>query len=434
MNQLSSIFQREFVRNSAKLLTGNVLGQLIAFSLLPLVARIYSKADIGVLGLFLALCGVLSLFAGGKYEFAILIEPKRERAAAVFDLSLLLNLAFSLFLTFLLLCFSRPILTFIHYQELQPYVIMIPIFVFLSALGQAFCYWFNYHKQFFRTATYGVIQVASNNLLKVGFGFLYSLSIVFVSGAAALIAANQLSYLIGLIPATFKRSGLRSLFRFNRPLMREVACRHAKFPRYYLPHTVVNYVLASLVMLLLPAYFGMEDVGLYSMCLMLGFRPIGLLSGSLEQVLSQNIAARVTQNQSVLSSVYKLTKRTFLIALPAMSMIYFLIPWIVDFYLGTQWGKVTLYLRMSMPLFLFTLLCGPLCYLPSIFGSQRMALLFEIGMLVSRFLALMIGIWLHSFESCILLFSLTAAAGLAAQLCWFYYLLRSYEKRLIITS
>ncbi|MBP8776764.1 MAG: oligosaccharide flippase family protein [Bacteroidaceae bacterium] len=434
MNRFSSVFQREFVRNSAKLLSGNVLGQLIAFSLLPLVARLYSKEDVGVLGLFLALCGVLSLFAGGKYEFAILIEPKRERAAAVFDLSFLLNLGVSLFLALLLLCFSKPILSFIHYEELQPYALMIPVFVFLSALGQAFCYWFNYHKQFFRTATYGVLQVGSNNLLKTAFGFLCSLSIGFTSGAAALIAANQLSYLIGLIPITFKKSGLRSLFRFNRSLMHEVACRHAKFPRYYLPHTLVNYVLASLVMLLLPAYFGMEDVGLYSMCLMLGFRPIGLLSGSLEQVLSQNIAARVSQKQSVLSSVYKLTKRTLLIALPVMLIMYFLIPWIVDFYLGTQWSKVTLYLRMSMPLFLFTLLCGPLCSLPSILGSQRMALFFECGMLVTRFLALVLGIWLHSFEICILLFSLTAAAGLAAQLYWFYFLLRGYEKRLTITA
>ncbi|MFA6873155.1 MAG: oligosaccharide flippase family protein, partial [Bacteroidaceae bacterium] len=183
MNRLSSIFRREFVRNSAKLLSGNVLGQLIAFSLLPFIARLYSKADVGVLGLFLALCGVLSLFAGGKYEFAILIEPKRERAAAVFDLAFLLNLGFSLFLALLLLFFNKPILSFIHYEELQPYALLIPIFVFFSALGPAFCYWFNYHKEFFRTAAYGVAQVGSNNLLKTGFGFLYSLSIGFTSGA-----------------------------------------------------------------------------------------------------------------------------------------------------------------------------------------------------------------------------------------------------------
>ena len=55
-------------------------------------------------------------------------------------------------------------------------------------------------------------------------------------------------------------------------------------------------------------------------------------------------------------------------------------------------------------------------------------------MLVTRFLALVLGIWLHSFEICILLFSLTAAAGLAAQLYWFYFLLRGYEKRLTITA
>jgi len=54
-------------------------------------------------------------------------------------------------------------------------------------------------------------------------------------------------------------------------------------------------------------------------------------------------------------------------------------------------------------------------------------------MLATRFLALVVGVWLHSFETCILLFSLTAAVGLAAQLYWLYSLLRRYEKRLAIT-
>ncbi len=418
---IRGVWQSEFIRNSTKLLSANALSQVVAVLLLPFVTRIYSEHDMGVLGLFLSVGGFLALFAGAKYEFAILLEKDHESAAAVFDLSFLLIFSFSLLITFILLVAGDWILEGIGYDCLIPYSMMIPLFVFLSALGLTLTYWFNYNKQFTRTAIYNLEQVASNNILKLGLGLC-------ASGPTSLIAANQISYVLALLLSFIRKRNSAGLFRFSYPNMKRVAREHQKFPKYYLPHTIVNYFSANLAILMLSGNFDMKVIGIFSIAMMLGFRPIALISDSLEQVLSQNLAVRVNQRESILKSVYKLSFRIFVFSLPGFVILYFVLPWIIDFYLGDKWSEVAFYIRLLLPFFLLTLLCSPLSSIPSIVGSQGKALIVEVIRLAVRVLALLIGIWLDSFVLAIALFSIASTLMWGVQYFWYLFLIKKYER------
>lgn len=420
---IGGVWQSEFIRNSTKLLSANALSQVVAVLLLPFVTRIYSEHDMGVLGLFLSVGGFLALFAGAKYEFAILLEEDHESAAAVFDLSFLLNLSFSVLIALILFIAGDWILKGLGYDCLLPYSMMIPLFAFLSALGLALTYWFNYNKQFTRTAIYNLEQVASNNILKLGLG-------LYASGPTSLIAANQLSYVLALLLSFIRKRNSAGLFCFSYPNMKRVAREHQKFPKYYLPHTILNYFSANLIILLLSASFDIGVIGLFSVAMMLGFRPIGLISGSLEQVLSQNIAARVSQGGEILKFIRKLSLRTLSLALPGFVILYFVLPWIVNWYLGDGWDGVTLYLRLLLPFFLLTLLCGPISSIPSIVGFQGKALFVEVSMLLVRILMLFIGIWKSSFILAVALFSLASSLMLIGQYFWYFSLIKKYECKL----
>lgn len=420
----AEIWKKEFIRNSTKLLSANAIGQLVAFLLLPFVTRIFSEHDMGVLGLFLSVSGFLALFAGAKYEFAILLENDRNRAAAVFDLSFLLNLSFSLCIALFLFAADDWVWSFLGYDSLLPYSQMIPVFIFLSSLGLTLTYWFNYNKQFSHTAAYNLEQVLSNNLMKVGFG-------AFSAGPTSLIAANQLSYVVALFLSLCRSKKIFGLFRFSRSLMTDVAKVHRKFPKYYLPHVVVNFFSANLVVLLLSGPFGLKVIGCFSVAIMLGSRPIGLISFSLEQVLSQNFASKVGHMEPILPSVLKLSWRVLGLALPVFALVFFLLPWVVDWYLGANWSEVALYLRLLLPFLLFTLLCGPISFIPSLIGAQGKALFIEIGILAVRIVVLLIGVWADSFVLALGLFSVASTGLLIGQYFWYLSLVKQYERSLL---
>ena len=180
---------KEFVRNSVTLLSANAISQGIAFVVLPVIARLYSPEQLGVLSLFLGVEGILAVIANGKYESAILLAKEKQQAADTFNLCFFINAVFSLSLFFILLAGAPIILKIFHYESLGNIIYYLPFFVFIVALAQASVFWFNYNKQFHLTARYTLGQGVINNGLKIILGSLKA-------GLNGLVWANLSSHVL----------------------------------------------------------------------------------------------------------------------------------------------------------------------------------------------------------------------------------------------
>ena len=449
------------LRNILKLFSASAAGQALAFLLLPLIARIYTEEEMGLTGLFLSVTGLLTLFAGGRYEFSILLEGRQRLTA--FRLTTLINVAFSLLLWLILALYGHEIWTFLRYEALIPYTHYIPAIVFLAALGFAMTYLFNSCRQFSASATYNFGQIALNNLLKLlpllGIG----------GGALMLILSNLLSYLLALplffvsskenikrLYALATRNPLRKAtpplsqesghWQENTPhceaqesrlpgetdrssdggeeKLRTIAHRHRRFPLYALPQAGINYFAGNAVIFILSIPFGMAEIGLYTMAVMLGTRPLSLLCGALEQVLAQDLASKRTQGKSMVPIVLRFCRHTFLYGLPAFALLYWLIPILLDWYLPAKWADTATYLRLLLPLLFMMLLVAPASCIPSVVNAQRGALIIEVGILLGRVAFLWIGMQGGNFAHALLVYSIGTAFLLAIQYLWFLHLLR----------
>ena len=81
MNKLKSKFLNStFLQNVAKLLSVNLLIQIIAFLLSIIIARLYSQDDFGLLAKFMSIAGIFILFATARLEFALILPKKQEEA------------------------------------------------------------------------------------------------------------------------------------------------------------------------------------------------------------------------------------------------------------------------------------------------------------------------------------------------------------------
>lgn len=414
---------KELIKNSATLLSANAISQGIAFAVLPVIARFYSPDELGILALFLGIEGILSVIANGKYESAIVLSKSKLMAANTFNLCFLINAVFSLLILIVLLLGSHQILSILHYESLEGLIFYLPFFVFIVAFAQASIFWFNYNKRFALTARYTLWQGLVNNGLKVGSGFLKA-------GLTGLVWANLSSHFISILSCFTRKETWNQLFHFNKKEILAAASDHRKFPLYTLPHTFINMVSGSLPILLLSGYFGMAEIGLFSMGITLGARPINLLSNSLDQILFQKIAEKVNRKEAVWESLYKSLSKIFFFILPLFIAVYFLVPYIIKFFLGSQWEQSSLYVQILIPWFFVNLFAASLSSIPFVFGKQHIALAIEIVYIVLRFLALCVGIYMHSFVWAIILFSIVSTTVVVVQLMWFLFLVRNYERKL----
>ena len=74
---LRSIVKSSGVRNFTKLLSANVVAQVIGLVVYPILTRMYAPEDFGLMNLFLSISGILVILSTAEYYNAIVL-PKKD--------------------------------------------------------------------------------------------------------------------------------------------------------------------------------------------------------------------------------------------------------------------------------------------------------------------------------------------------------------------
>ena len=86
--------------------TGTIFSQLLNIITIPILTRLYSPADFGLLGIFTAVLTVIMTFISFRYEYAIPVPKDTENAAHLLVLCIVSICSVSLVLSVLLLLFG----------------------------------------------------------------------------------------------------------------------------------------------------------------------------------------------------------------------------------------------------------------------------------------------------------------------------------------
>ena len=79
---VSKIWNSPSVRDVGKLLSANVIAQALGLLIYPILTRLYSPDDFGLLSLFMSIGGILVLLATWEWYNAIVLPKKEEEACA----------------------------------------------------------------------------------------------------------------------------------------------------------------------------------------------------------------------------------------------------------------------------------------------------------------------------------------------------------------
>ena len=422
MGKLRNIISSTQVQNVAKLLSANVVAQVIGLVVYPILSRMYAPEDFGLLNLFISIGNVLVVLSLVDYYYAIVL-PKQERHAValvhVSSLALLITVA----LVALSVTLASPISALFKSPELEQYYWIMPIYVLTMGTWNILNYWYIRQKQFGQISQYLMSQSALSAGGKIGMGY----AGVLQGGMIYAVVVAPLLSLVTSIVRNF-RGCLQPLLRISKSDIVEQSKQYRNFPCFVLPRSFLNVLAGQLPILLLTPFFGAKYVGLLSMALLLGYTPIGTITRAIYQVLYQYTTERVHAAQRIGDVFWRFIGWSSVIILPVFGGLFFVLPDITSWLLGEEWRVVGTYIRWMLPWLYLSLLTGSTCYLSDVFMKQRIGLFFEILLAVCRVSGLCIGIAAKDFTIAIAAYSISTAIAVLAQLVWIASLVRKYDR------
>ena len=90
-SRLIGLIKKPFVRNVITVSSGTAIAQVIAVACSPIITRLYKPEALGVIGVFLAITGIIRSVGSLSYANAIVLPKKDEDAKAIFLLSFIIS-------------------------------------------------------------------------------------------------------------------------------------------------------------------------------------------------------------------------------------------------------------------------------------------------------------------------------------------------------
>ncbi len=423
--QIAKLPTAGVLKNTSKLLSANLFAQVLGLAVYPILTRLYSPDDFGLLNLFLSIGGVMILFATGQYHCAVVLPKTSEEGNACFQVGMLVNIGM-LLLLLLSIPFASSIATLFNAPALASWYFLLPLHVFLMASWQLLNYWYVRQKSYQRISWYLIGQSTVGATGKIAFGYGG-----FLSGG--LVVATVVAPVVAL-SATLMRSYRKviSLLQVDRSLCKQVAHTYRKFPQFTLPKSIVNYLSNNLPTLLLVPFFGLTEIGYWGMAMALAYTPIYQVAHSLYQVLFQHVVERVNQHQSIAGFLLKIMGALVGGMLLLFVPLYWLLPSLVEVLLGADWLVVATYIRCVLPWLLVVALYASTDFIIDIFNKQDKQFYFEVALLVVRLLAVVPGILAQNFMLAIVCFVMGSCLLRIAYVIYMCSLIKKYEKNGVV--
>lgn len=417
---VSKIWHSSSARDVGKLLSANVVAQAIGLLIYPILTRLYSPEDFGLLNLFVSIGAILTLLSTSEYQSAILL-PKEDKEAAGIARVALSVLGLWILLILLSLPFSRLIAKLFEAPALASYYWLFIPYVALMGGWAVYNAWLMRRRAFGRVSAFQLNLSGTGVLTKLIFGWIGWLR-------SGLIISSVIAPFVALSTSILRsRDAFRELWQPNNESPRELVLRYRRFPLYSMPRSLVNTLSGNLPALMLTPYFGLSQLGFFAMAMTLAFRPITMITASMYQVLFERVAQKVRDGQSIWMNLSKRWLQMAAITIPTMALLFIIMPWLVRILLGAGWEQTATLIRYMLPWVTCVLLIAPLAFIGDVFGKQKLFLIIEIAYLGLRIGAMIIGIWLDNFEWAIILLSVAGTFVLSFQLACYIFILRRYE-------
>ena len=370
----------EFSRNVLTLMTGTTIAQAIPIAISPILTRIYTPEDFGVVALFMAIVMIFGSIISARYEFAIMLPEKETDAINLVALSILIMIIIS-FTLFMIIIFNIDLFTkLLKNNEIRLWLYFIPLIVFFLGLFNILNY--------YNTRLKNYKDISSSMIIKSIVLVTVQLSVGFIkSGATGLISGQILASLFAnlkLLKNTISKQDVVSYISLKNMLT--MAKRYKKFPIFSTWSGLLNTSIQNFQNILMPLLFGYANMGFYTLGQRVLGLPLTLISKSLGQVFFQKASEqkreRGNSREIFILTLTQMILLGFIIFIP----LFFIIEPIISFVFGENWIKTAYIIQILIPLFFIRFITSSLSTSLIVYEKQKAELFINVILLVTMLL------------------------------------------------
>jgi O-antigen/teichoic acid export membrane protein len=357
---------------------GSAIAQAIPIVLTPILTRLYSPGDMGLLGLYTAF---ISFAANGTtlgYSQAIVSGKNEREGAELTAISVLIVAPMSVVGAVLLLVLSYR--DWLGFGELPLWTsVAMALSLALTGLFFSLRYWL------VRTGSYRVISTATVTQ-SIG-----RIATQIVTGAAGVgWAGLVLGEVVG------RASGLRSMWIASRKdlldnialvdaaRLRTVASAYRKFPLLTAPSSLLNSLSLVLPIPLITMYYGLHEAGQFAIASRIMILPLSLVGAGVGDVFHSRIARLSRESPERAMPLFT----RVVIVLFALGTLPMLVVWLFGeelfrTVLGAEWKLAGSIAAVITPWVLMQFSVNPVSRLVQVYQGQEFKLIYDILALVS---------------------------------------------------
>lgn len=384
------------------------LGQGLVILTAPILTRLYTPEDFGVLGVYASILGIVSVIASLRYEQAIPLPRRDHVAINVLVVALIIVGGTSLLAGAAIFLLGAQIATWTNISGQQFTLYVIPLGVCLVGAFQALNYWAVRQQAFGRIARTTLLQGGGSVTTQLALGSLGA-------GASGLIVGQVVGQAagIGSLVRVIRDDPMRPLRAVSVRSLKRVARRYRRFPLIFTWSAMLNSIGLMGPTILLAGFYGATVVGWYALVQRVLGIPTTLLGRSVTHVYFSESARLAREAPAQLSSLFlTVLKKLTLLGCVTIIPLGLISPWAFPFIFGAEWESAGRYALVLSPMILLQFISSPFGVTLAVLERQNLAMVREIIRVVLIASALFIAkAWNYSPEQAVML--LSVAGGLA---------------------
>jgi len=416
INPIKGLFVRNdrFSRGVLTVLTGTTICKIIAFAAIPLLSRLFTPEDFGVLALFSMVTATCATIVTWRYEAAVVLPDSDEEAINLLGVCIGLSTATSILLWFVFQVWGHDIALLFGAPDFEFWLKLSPLCIWATGVWTALRLW-KARRDDFRSIS--VSRVVDTSFLVVTQSGLGMLARGMLAGLMLGPFIARFSAVLSIGWSTLRDDGDLIRRSLNLRVAREQAARFIRFPLYDTPASTLSSVSREMPAGLLGMFFVTQWVGFYSIAYRILSVPVQMLGGAIAQVylpVARDAAAAGHLDKLSLSIFGRLLG----VAMTPMIIVAIAAPELISIILGPQWVLAGEMLTWLTPSLLAVFVASPLSEIYSILERQTEKLVFNVALFLTRVASLGIGGLLGDPILAVALYSVSGAVFWALQSVW----------------
>lgn len=350
-NQLFLKARNPFIKNVSFLSFGTLISQLLLISAIPLLTRLYSPSDFGLLAIYLALTQFLGVFVCLRFNIAIPLSKDKRESSYLFLYSISSACILSLSASAVILFFDNQLITLLGNTEFKQFIFYIPLSMFFIGLYESLQYYVTKLGYFKLIASTRITRALLSIAFQLSYAFLYE------PDAFGLII-GQIIYFASGILILLSRSLKTFNFSINIKYALETLERNKRFPLISVPESIMNKAGVELPIVIISTMVAGAEVGFLIMTMRIIGLPMNLIGLSVSQVLSAELPKQ-NKVSDLICLIKDTMKKLFFIGFLLIASISIILYFLSSLILGEEWERVGELAIIFMPFYVMQFTSSP---------------------------------------------------------------------------